>query len=163
MHFLKFSLVLNLFFFLSVLCVSCRSSRTGALSVKENISTVSLQGYERTIDREELINTLSIKRDSLHIRIIEYYPIEKGDTAAHGSIRSETEIRYSATDTTTKIIASNESIHETDSTTVKQETNKSTHQETKTSSRPWFDSWEFYLTAAIVIIIIVYIIIRRFT
>lgn len=159
----KFRLVLNLVFLISVLCVSCRSSRTGTLSTAENIRTARIEGYERLTDREELMQMLSIHRDSLYIRITEYYPPESGDTVAHGPIRSETEIHYSSTDTTKKIVSTVEAIQERDSIAEKQEVDKSTHQETKVTTRPWFDNWQFYLIGAAVIIIIVMLIIRRFT
>lgn len=160
--FFKFRLVLNLFFF-SVLCVSCRSSRTGTLSTTENIHTARLEVYERLTDRDELLQMLSIKRDSLYIRIIEYYPVEKGDTATHGSVRSETEIHYSAIDSTSKTVKTNEHIQESDSVSVKQDVDKSLNQETTITVRPWFDNWQFYLAGAVVILIIVLILIRRFT
>jgi hypothetical protein len=106
---------------------------------------------------------LSIKRDSLYIHIIEYYPPERGDTVIRGPIRSETEIHYSSTDTTATKAAITENTQESDSSFVKQEIEKTTKEETKVSTRPWFDNWQFYLIGAAVIIIVVYIVIRRFT
>jgi hypothetical protein len=105
----------------------------------------------------------SVHRDSLSIRITEYYPVLRGDTASRGSVRSETELHYTAVDTASKTVITAESIRERDSTFTIRETVSSEHKETAVSVRPWFDSRQFYLTAAAVIIIIVLIIIRRFT
>ncbi len=161
----KFSLVLNLFIFGSLLCAGCRSSRTGILNSSEKVSTDYLKDYESLTGYEELMQMLSVHRDSLYIRIIEYYPPDPGagDTVLHGPIRSETQIHYSSTDSLVTRDSISEHIQVSDSSFIKQEVEKTAKKEISVSVRPWFDNWQFYLTGGAVIVIILLILIRRFT
>jgi hypothetical protein len=157
----KFRLVLNLFVF-SVLCASCRSSRTGTLSTSENIRAFSLEGYERVFDKAEMARLLSVRRDSLSIEITEYYPPPEGDTAGTGPVKSETAIRYGATTVSDSSAVLTEQETETGATL---EDIDISHQEesrtTVSKTVPWYAGWQIILFSVIAVAFIIYCILRR--
>lgn len=83
-------------FILSFLIVGCRSSRSGS-----SHSDISMQYLRETnnnsVDiKNKLTRKLTAQDAQLRARVIEFYPLEPGDTTKHGSIKSITDLDFSS-------------------------------------------------------------------
>ena len=144
-----------------ILCVGCRSSRTG-FSKTDAESYSSLARLElRDIDKSSLFDFSYIKTDTLRIHIIEYYMPAEGDTSSRGPVKSETDIWYGAVTTVDSSKIEKETINEINETN--EQTSSSLQEETRTETKitPWYSEWQFKLILVIVVIILVYLLLRK--
>ncbi|HCC51116.1 MAG TPA: hypothetical protein DEQ30_02930 [Porphyromonadaceae bacterium] len=144
-----------------ILCVGCRSSRTG-FSKTDAESYSSLSDVEiRDIDRSSLFDFSYLKSDTLRIHIIEYYMPREGDTSSRGPVKSETEIWYGTVTAADSSKVEKEIICEI--TETNEQTSSFLQEETQTETKitPWYSEWQFKLIVVIVVIILVYLLLRK--
>jgi hypothetical protein len=144
-----------------ILCVGCRSSRTGFSKTGAESYSNLARIEVRDTDKSSLFDFSYIKSDTLRIHIIEYYRPAKGDTSSHGPVKSETDIRYGSVTATDSSGVVKEAVSEISETN--ENTSASLQEETRTETKvtPWYSEWQFKLTLVIVVIILIYLLLRK--
>ena len=139
-----------------ILCTGCRSTRTGIKSdYQSNTETYRLDLLD--LEKTSLFDLSSVTRDSIHLRITEYYRPPSGDTAARGPVKAEIEIIrgvVTKVDSSAFIIENLKEQTETD-----EHIATSQHEEIKIRADPWFLSWKVIL--AVSVIVIIYLLLRK--
>jgi len=146
------------FLLMMFLCVSCRSIHTGVTrDYKTDTETQRLD--LRDLEKTSLLDLSSIRQDSIHLRITEYYRPVTGDTATRGPVKAEIEIIrgvVTKVDSSATIIENIKELSMTEETVSIEQ-----HEEIKTRSEPWYLSWKVILAASVILLIILVYLIRK--
>jgi hypothetical protein len=148
-------------FIVFLLCVGCRSSRTGTFSASTDTHQYAQTLETHRIDLSSLFDLSLSRSDSFYLRIVKYYPPAPGDTSGRGPLESVTDVVYNAAETshaetyvyqlTADSLAAVQQgavrMNETARTTV-------THQ-------PFYASWRVLAAAAVILAVIIYIVLKR--
>lgn len=138
-------------FILSFLIVGCRSSRSGS-----SHSDISMQYLRETnnnsVDiKNKLTRKLTAQDAQLRARVIEFYPLEPGDTTKHGSIKSITDLDFSSTSKVDSTVEERQLACNSDTTSEQLVGKKIEDTTYQIKHLPWYQPFIPYIVFALVV------------
>ncbi len=143
--------------FISFLVVGCRSSRSGSSHSELEITDLQESRHDSTDFKSKFARYLSEKQSHFTAQITEYFPPEPGDSAAHGAVKSVTNIDLSSTSKSDSAVSKKQITNTSDTTsrdTHKQEVQNTTYQ---VKQAPWYEPFIPYFVLGLLFTVIYYL------
>lgn len=146
----------SVLFMLSFLIAGCRSSRSGSLHAEIETQYLKEVRNDSVDFKERLAHKLSEQDAKLRARVIEFYPLEPGDTAEHGPIKSITDLDFSSNFKSDSATEERHITCNSDTTSERLMDNKEEDSTYQIKKLPWYQPFIPYLVFAFIAAVIYY-------